>query len=136
MPQILIFGTFDLLHPGHKFVIKEALKRACPNGEAGRGELHIVVARDKNVEMIKHQKPHQSEEERVDVLKKEFPDANIILGDSDNFLKPVREINPDLILLGYDQKLPPGISESDLGCKIERLPAFEPEKWKSSLQRG
>jgi FAD synthetase len=125
--RVLIFGTFDLLHPGHKFVINESAKL---------GELHIVVARDTNVEKIKNQKPKQDENERLEVLKKKYPDAHVQLGDSDNFLKPVREIDPDLILLGYDQELPPGIEKEYLGCSIERLPAFEPDKWKSSLKRG
>ena len=106
------------------------------NESAKLGELHIVVARDTNVEKIKNQKPKQDENERLEVLKKKYPDAHVQLGDSDNFLKPVREIDPDLILLGYDQELPPGIEKEYLGCSIERLPAFEPDKWKSSLKRG
>jgi FAD synthetase len=124
--RVLLFGTFDLLHPGHHFVIREALKR---------GETHIVIARDANVLHIKGRKPTQSERERLETLQQTFPEANGRLGDLEDFLIPVREVKPDLILLGYDQKLPPGVREEDLSCPIERLPAFEPEKWKSSLRR-
>jgi len=126
MPRVLIFGTFDHLHLGHKFVLSEAQKR---------GELHVVIARDINVEKIKGRPSDKDESERLEAVQKVCPDCHPILGDEEDFLVPVREIQPDLILLGYDQKLPPGVSEDDLPCKVERLEAFEPEKWKSSLQR-
>ena len=124
--KILLFGTFDHLHPGHHFVFNEALKR---------GEVWVVIARDKNVEKIKGRAPEQSEEERKQTIEKVFPAVHTVLGDPENFLVPVREIRPDLILLGYDQKLPPGVLEKDLQCSVERLEAFSPEKYKSSLLR-
>lgn len=132
--RVLIFGTFDHLHPGHKFVVQEALKRAC-RGEVS-GEAHVVIARDENVEHIKGRLPKQNEQERLQALQQAIPAAKVRLGDLEDFLTPVREIQPDCILLGYDQKLPPGVSESDLPCPTERLPAFEPHKWKSSLRRA
>jgi FAD synthetase len=126
MTKVLVFGTFDLLHPGHLFLLDEASQR---------GDLFVVIARDAHVEEIKGRAPEHNETERLQVVTDAFPDADVRLGDAKDFLVPVREINPDLILLGYDQRMPPGVSEEDLPCKTERLPAFEPEKWKSSLQR-
>ena len=126
MPRVLVFGTFDLLHPGHIFALNKAAKR---------GERHIAIARDMNVEKTKGRLPEQNEDERLQSVQKAFPDSHVQLGDEEDFLAPVRKIQPDLILLGYDQKLPRGIVEADLHCPIERLPAFEPEKWKSSIQR-
>ena|SRR3989344_1893781 len=125
--RILVTGTFDDLHPGHRFVLEEASKR---------GELWVIVARDANVERIKGRSPLQSEEERKKAIEEAFPDVRVVLGDSDDFLKPIREIQPDLILMGYDQQLPPNVSAQDLGCDIERLPAFMPEVHKSSLRRA
>lgn len=124
--RVLLFGTFDNLHPGHHFVVREALQK---------GKTHVVVARDENVKHIKGRAPEQSEQERLTALQRAFPEVKARLGDLEDFLTPVREIKPDLIFLGYDQKLPPGVSPSDLPCQIERLPAFEPQKWKSSLRR-
>ena len=124
--KVLVFGTFDRLHPGHRFVLSEA---------QARGNLWVVVARDKNVERIKGRAPAQSEEERLRAIAEAFPEAHPVLGDPDDFLAPVRGIAPDLILLGYDQELPPGVTLKDLPCPIERLPAFRPEEFKSSLQR-
>ena len=124
--KVLVFGTFDQLHPGHEFVLREASKR---------GDLHVVVALDKNVELIKGRRSVQNEKERQRVVQEVFPEARVLLGSSKDFLDPVREIQPDLILLGYDQKLPPGVKEADLPCEIERLEPFEPQHHKSSLNR-
>ncbi len=125
MSRVLVFGTFDLLHPGHRFVLSEAAKR---------GELHVVVARDSTVARIKNHAAHHNEAERAAMIQEAFPEARVRLGsDAGDFLAPVREVQPDLIVLGYDQRLPPGVSEADFPCPVERLPAFEPEKYKSSL---
>lgn len=123
----MVFGTFDLFHPGHEFVLREAGKR---------GDVTVVVARDSNVRKIKNLQPTQSEDERVAVIREKFPSYDVRLGDEKDFLAPVRDVRPDVILLGYDQRLPPHVKESDLGCMIERLPAHEPEKHKSSLKRA
>jgi FAD synthetase len=125
--KILLFGTFDHLHPGHEFLIREAMKR---------GDVTVVVARDANVEKIKGRMPRQTEEERKAAIEKKFPSVRLILGDAEDFLAPVRSVSPDLILLGYDQKLPPGVSEADIQVPVERLPGHETHKWKSSLGGG
>ena len=125
--RVLLFGTFDRLHPGHEFVLQEGLKR---------GDLHVVVARDVTVERIKGHKPDQSEQKRMNAISEKFPDAHIVLGDNSDYLKPVKAIAPGLILLGYDQELPPGVGLEDLPCEVERLESFEPGRYKSSLRKG
>lgn len=123
----MLFGTFDYLHPGHLFVLEEATKL---------GSVTVIVARSNNVERMKGKKPSQPEQKRMETIKKFFPSATVLLGDDTDFLSPVREAQPDLILLGYDQCLPPGVSEDDLKpASIQRLPAFEPERFKTSLLR-
>ncbi|OIO54371.1 hypothetical protein AUJ46_03480 [Candidatus Peregrinibacteria bacterium CG1_02_54_53] len=123
--RVLIFGTFDRLHPGHRFVLDEAQKR---------GDLTVVVARDRTVQRCKGKLPAQSEDERKSAVSQMMPTAQVILGDTDDYLRPVRELAPELILLGYDQTLPKGVRMEDLPCPFERLPAFHPERFKSSLQ--
>lgn len=125
--RVLVFGTFDALHPGHVFVLEKA---------AARGELHVVVARDATVQRIKSRPPAQPEHERAAAIQAAFPAAHVHLGDPQNYAKPLHTIQPDLVLLGYDQQLPPGVSAKDIPCPVERLPAFEPERYKSSLRRG
>lgn len=125
--KLMVFGTFDDVHPGHEYVFSEALKR---------GEVWVVVARDANVMKIKGRAPLQSEDQRVAAIAAKFPTMHVMLGDATDFLQPVKTVKPDLILLGYDQHLPPHVTEDDLGAPIERLPAFHPETYKSSLRRA
>jgi len=122
--KILVFGTFDRLHPGHHFLLCKAQER---------GELFVVVARDATVQRIKKIIPQQNQEERMQAIASAYPGITVLLGDAADYLVPVLEVNPDLILLGYDQKLPPGVAEEDFSCPVERLEAFQPERWKSSL---
>ncbi|MDD5103602.1 MAG: adenylyltransferase/cytidyltransferase family protein [Candidatus Peribacteraceae bacterium] len=123
--RVLLFGTFDRLHPGHRFILMEAGKR---------GELIVIIARDVTVQRLKGKLPVQAEEQRRAAVSRAVPFARVLLGDSDDYLRPVREHAPDLILLGYDQRLPHGVHPADLPCPVERLPAFHPERFKSSLR--
>ena len=94
--------------------------------------MSVVVARDANVERIKGRAPRKTEDERRAAILEAYPTMDVRLGDPQDFLQPVRDVAPDTILLGYDQRLPPGVVTDDFPCPVERLPAFEPEKWKSS----
>ncbi|ALM10384.1 MAG TPA: FAD synthase [Candidatus Peribacter riflensis] len=125
--RVLIFGTFDQLHPGHRFVLEQARMR---------GDLTVVVSRDATVERCKGRLPIQTEEERRLAVEQMMPGVRVVLGDRQDYLRPVRELLPALILLGYDQELPQGVQAESLPCPLERLPAFHPELYKSSLQRG
>ena len=126
MKRVLIFGTFDHLHPGHRYVIQEALKH---------GDVWAVVARDTTVERIKGHLPSQNQYERIQALEEAFSDVHCILGDDTDYTVPIRTANPDLIVLGYDQKFPPGVLEEDFPCPTVRLDAFEPETYKSSKMK-
>ncbi|MFX1410486.1 MAG: adenylyltransferase/cytidyltransferase family protein [Promethearchaeota archaeon] len=94
--KILIAGTFDILHPGHIFLINEAAKL---------GDVYIVVATDKNRELYSGEAPIVPEQQRLEIMKsiKNVKDAKLGRHDNDT-LKTVEELNPDIILLGPDQK--------------------------------
>ena len=94
--KILVAGTFDILHPGHIFLINEAAKL---------GEVHVVVATDRNRERFAGKLPIIPEEQRLEVIKNIKNVKKAILGRKDNdTLQTVVDINPDIILLGPDQK--------------------------------
>ena len=57
----MVFGTFDILHKGHLYFLKEAKKK---------GYLIAVVARDKTVVKVKKQKPVNNEKKRAENLRK------------------------------------------------------------------
>jgi FAD synthetase len=94
--RVLIAGTFDLIHPGHIYLINEAAKM---------GSVHVVIATDKNREKYSGEKPIVPEQQRLEVIKSIKNVTAARLGRHDNdTLKTVEEINPDIILLGPNQK--------------------------------
>ena len=94
--KVLIAGTFDILHPGHIFLINEAAKL---------GEVYVIVATDKNREKFSGKLPIISEEQRLEVIKNLKNVKEAKLGKKDNkILLAISEINPDIILLGPDQR--------------------------------
>ena len=94
--KILIFGVFDGIHEGHLSFINDAKKQG--------DHLVAIVARDTIVEKLKNKLPLHDEVERINALL-EVPDVDLVLlGDPEigtyNILK---EVNPDIVFLGYDQ---------------------------------
>ena len=94
--KVLIAGTFDLVHPGHIYLINEAAKL---------GDVYVIVATDKNRELYSGEAPIVPEDQRLTVMKsiKNVKDAKLGRHDNDT-LKTVEEIQPDIVLLGPNQK--------------------------------
>ncbi len=92
----MIAGTFDILHAGHIFLINEAAKF---------GDVYVIVSTDKNRKIYSGVSPIVTQEQRLDIIGSIKNVKEARLGRSDNdTLKTVEEINPDIILLGPDQK--------------------------------
>jgi FAD synthetase len=122
--RVMIFGTFDRFHPGHKYFIEEAKKLG--------SELVIVVARDKTVKRMKDFLKNP-EDLRRSVLQKEFPSVQVILGDLNDYMKPVRDYCPALVCLGYDQEGFSGKLQEDYPeIRVVRLDSYRPHEYKSS----
>ena len=130
--RVLVFGTFDGLHEGHKDFFRQAKEQG--------DYLVVVVGRDSTVERVKKQLPKQNENTRLDAVQKNELVNEARLGNEG--VSPyivVGEIKPDVICLGYDQidftdKLAAELPKLGLGhVKIHRLEAFQPEKYKSSI---
>ncbi len=109
-------GTFDIIHPGHITFLEEAKKLG--------DELIVIVAREKNV---KHKpKPVIPEEQRRRVVEALKPVDKAILGDKDDIFKPIMELKPDIIVLGYDQHfdeswLEDELKKRGLNCRVVRI---------------
>ncbi len=124
--KVMCFGAFDLFHKGHEYFISESFKYG--------DELFIVVATNKNIEEVKSRKPKFSDKERCDEVKKHFPKANVILGDRDDIYSPLRQIKPDIICLGYDQKADIEKIKQELPqIIIKRIAPFKEDIYKSSM---
>lgn len=127
--KVLVFGTFDLLHPGHIQFLKEAKKYG--------NHLTVVVARDKTVKEIKGKMPKYSEYERLAHVKELGIVDEAMLGNESDKYEIIEEVNPEMICLGYDQKnftekLEKEITKRGLEIKIVRLKPYQEKKFKSS----
>ncbi len=69
------------------------------------GDVYVIVATDENRKKYSGEEPIVPELQRLEVIKnlKNVKDAKLGRHDNDT-LKTVEEINPDIILLGPDQK--------------------------------
>jgi len=96
MKTVLVFGTFDVLHPGHKFFLKQS-------AEYG-DKLIAVIARDRFVCEIKNKNPVHSQNERIEHIKKSGLVDDACLSDEvTGTFNVVTEINPDVVCFGHDQ---------------------------------
>ncbi|MEM4156645.1 MAG: adenylyltransferase/cytidyltransferase family protein [Archaeoglobaceae archaeon] len=120
MRRVVATGTFDLIHPGHVRFLEEAKKLG--------DELVVIVAREKNV---KHKpKPVIPEEQRRKVVEAiKFVDK-AILGDEKDIFKPIVELKPDVIALGFNQHfseewLREELKKRGLNCEVVRIKVEE-----------
>lgn len=91
--RALAQGTFDLLHPGHLHYLEEAAKHG--------DELHVIVSRSANV--THKPAPVCPDRQRRDVVAALSIVDEAHLGHPEDYFVPVREIDPDVIVLGFDQ---------------------------------
>ena len=128
----MIFGTFDIIHGGHIHMFKEARKYG--------DKLIAVVARDVNVEHLKKNGSIHNEKERLDFLKHIDLIDVAILGNKADVYRVIKIHRPDVIALGYDQriyvnKLEAVITKFGLDTKIVRLSPYRENKFKTSKIR-
>jgi FAD synthetase len=98
MKTVMATGTFDIIHPGHGFFLEEAKKLG---GENAR--LVVVIARDSTVRARKRV-PVVDEKQRLEVVKMLKPVDDAYLGYEGDIFMIVKEIHPDIIAIGADQK--------------------------------
>ena len=129
MKKVMVFGTFDLLHPGHLSYFEQARKFG--------DFLIVVVARDKNVLKIKGRRPQDNERTRLKKVGKIKIVNKVVLGDLFDKFKAIENEKPAVICFGYDQKVGKSLLKKieKLQIKTKRLKAFKPKIYKSSLMR-
>jgi FAD synthetase len=93
MKRVVATGTFDLLHPGHLYYLDESRSLG--------DELFVIVARDANV---RHKpKPVINEDQRLKMVAALKPVDYAVLGDLHDMFRPIREIKPAIITIGFNQ---------------------------------
>ena len=135
--KVLVFGTFNGLHEGHKNFFKQAR-------EFG-DHLTVIVGRDSTVLKTKGKLPKYNEQERLKAVQECGLIDQARLGNeapAGQKLDPykiIEEIKPDIICLGYDQtffadKLSEELPKRGLeNIFIVRLKAFKPDIYHSSI---
>lgn len=129
MTKVMVFGTFDIIHDGHKHMLNEAKEYG--------DYLIAIVARDKTVCAVKGRSPKNDENLRLQNLKKIKIADKVMLGCLGDKYQTIKEERPDIIALGYDQQvfvdeLSNNIPET---TRIVRLQPYHPEIYKSSKLR-
>lgn len=134
MKKVMCFGTFDILHKGHEFYLREAKKLG--------DYLVVVVALDKTVLEVKDHAPKNNQDIRIKNLQQLGIADKIISGNPGDKLKVVEDETPEIICFGYDQKAFTDHAKEKLqqrgvkNTKVVRLPAYHPDKYKSSLLKA
>ena len=114
-------GTFDLLHMGHIYYLKEAKKLG--------DELIVIVACDSTVRKMKHE-PVTPEKLRQKIIGELRIVDKSILGHENDIYKVVKDIKPDIIALGFDQihneeEIKNELKKRNIKSKIVRLPKYK-----------
>ncbi len=99
---ILTYGTFDLLHKGHKNIILYAIEMG-----GSQKNVHIGVSSDK-WNKLKGKIAYEDENVRIQNLRNMFPEVNIFLEDHNHYEESWKDkyisIKADLIIMGDDHK--------------------------------
>ncbi|MCU0652846.1 MAG: FAD synthase [Candidatus Pacebacteria bacterium] len=128
--KVLVFGTFDGLHPGHLNFLEQAKQIG--------DHLVAVVARDETVRILKGHLPKLNENQRLAQVKASKLVDEAYLGGLGDHYEVVRTVKPDIIALGYDQTsftddLANELKKAAIPAQIVRLQSFEPDKYHTSI---
>lgn len=130
MKIVMCTGTFDKIHPGHLYYFSEAKKYG--------DRLVVVVARDSTSESFKKKKPSHNEKERLENVRMLDIVDEAVLGNQGDIFKIVEDIKPDVICLGYDQKvlkeeLESELRKRDVKADVVRIGPYMQHVYKSSM---
>ncbi len=115
MIKVLCGGRFNFLHSGHEYFLKGAKKHG--------DYLIVVIAHDAH--NLKKEERKQMEERKKQIEDLGIADK-VLIGDPEDFFKVVVKEKPQVIVLGWDQKLP--FSETrleGLGIKVVNIERLE-----------
>ena len=130
--KIMVFGTFDGLHRGHINFFRQARKLF------QNSFLIVSIARDKNVLKIKGKLPVLNERKRMNLIKKSRLINKVVLAGFKNHIPHIVKEKPDIIALGYDQKvyvknLKKDLKNKNVSAKIVRLKPYHKRVYKNHL---
>jgi FAD synthetase len=125
--RVVATGTFDILHTGHLYYLEQSRLLG--------DELYVIVARDANV---KHKpRPIVPEDQRLKMVAALKPVDHAVAGDLHDMFRPVREIQPDVITIGFnqhfdEQKLKTELLAREIAAEVVRIGRYAGDTYCSS----
>ncbi len=129
---ILAGGVFDIIHPGHIHTLNAA--------KALGGILVVAIATDKTAEKMKKRSPLHNQELRRELVSCLSMVDKAIVGHEDDIFQTVKEVKPNIIVLGYDQVhqekfISDGCKRINLNVEIVRLETPVPHLSSSEIEK-
>ena len=129
---VLAGGVFDIIHPGHIHTLNAA--------KALGGVLVVAIATDKTAEKMKKRSPLHNQELRRELVSCLSMVDKAIVGHEDDIFQTVKEVKPDIIVLGYDQVhqekfISDGCKRINLNVEIVRLESPVPHLSSSEIEK-
>jgi len=129
---VLAGGVFDIIHPGHIHTLNAA--------KALGGVLVVAIATDKTAKKMKKRSPLHNQELRRELVSYLSMVDKAIVGHEDDIFQTVKEVKPDIIVLGYDQVhqekfISDGCKRINLDVEIVRLESPVPHLSSSEIEK-
>ena len=129
---VLAGGVFDIIHPGHIHTLNAA--------KALGGVLVVAIATDKTAEKMKKRTPLHNQELRRELVSCLSMVDKAIVGHEDDIFQTVKEVKPNIIVLGYDQVhqekfISDGCKRINLNVEIVRLESPVPHLSSSEIEK-
>ena len=129
---VLAGGVFDIIHPGHIHTLNAA--------KALGDVLVVAIATDKTAEKMKKRPPLHNQELRRELVSCLTMVDSAIVGHENDIFETVKEIKPDIIVLGYDQThqekfIGDGCKRINLDVEIVRLQSPVPDLSSSEIEK-
>ena len=129
---VLAGGVFDIIHPGHIHTL---------NAAKALGDVLIVaIATDKTAQKMKKRPPLHNQELRRELVNYLSMVDKAVIGHEDDIFETVKEIKPNIIVLGYDQIhqekfIADGCKRINLDVEIVRLQSPVPDLSSSEIEK-
>ena len=129
---VLAGGVFDIIHPGHIHTLNAA--------KALGAVLVVAIATDKTAEKMKKRSPLHNQELRRELVSCLSMVDKAIVGHEDDIFQTVKEVKPNIIVLGYDQVhqekfISDGCKRINLNVEIVRLETPVPHLSSSEIEK-
>ena len=129
---VLAGGVFDIIHPGHIHTLNAA--------KALGDVLVVAIATDKTAQTMKKRPPLHNQELRCELVSCLSMVDKAVIGHENDIFETVKEIKPNIIVLGYDQVhqekfIDEACKRINLNVEIVRLQSPVPELSSSEIEK-